>query len=88
MTFDELALHHGAFVERIKSEQVAANSGWKKPPTDFVDRRVFTCPTCKAPGLNTCFGYVAFTCGSEWMPDGDDDWSESKPCDSPHGGKE
>lgn len=38
---------------------------------DVIDLRQVDCPTCHAHGYNTGFGYVAFTCGAEMMPDGE-----------------
>lgn len=43
---------------------------------DAIDLRQTDCPTCHAHGYNTGWGYLAFTCGSEILTDGE----ESKPC--------
>lgn len=73
MTFDELKTLNPEFVAGIKESQIEANAGWKKPPTDFVDTRIFHCPSCKAPGLNTCWGIVRYTCGAAYLSDGENE---------------
>lgn len=78
VSFDELKTSNPDFVEGIRVAQIAANSGWKIPPTDFVDRRVFSCPVCSSPGLNTCWGVVSYTCGASYLADGEED----EPCPS------
>lgn len=67
------------FVEAIRVAQVDANKGWRPDETTLVDDRLFTCPECQAPGMNTCWGVVAFTCGGQLLSDGEC-WSE--PCGS------
>lgn len=59
------------FVAAITESQVAANKGWAPENTGLIDNRVATCPDCGAPGMNTCWGYWAFTCGAEIGTDGE-----------------
>ena len=63
------------FVEAIRVAQVDANKGWRPEGTTLVDDRVFNCPECDAPGMNTCWGVVAFICGGKLLSDGEC-WSE------------
>lgn len=58
------------FVSAITASQIEANKGWAPDNDGLIDRRVVNCPRCGAPGMNTCWGYWAFTCGAEIMPDG------------------
>lgn len=60
-----------AFVTGITNAQIEANKGWAPDNDGLIDQRVAECPECKAPGMNTCWGYWAFTCGAEVGPDGD-----------------
>ena len=78
MTLNELTQSHPDFVASIKNDQINANAGWKTPPTDLVDRKIFECQTCKSPGMNTCWGVVSYVCGASIDPDGEID----EPC--PH----
>ena len=73
---DQLEISHPDFVAEARDAQIKANAGWEKPPSDFVDTRIFECPDCKSPGLNTCWGYVAYVCGAEILSEGE----VSEPC--------
>lgn len=64
------------FVREITRAQVEGNKGWAPDNDGLIDNRVVNCPDCNAPGMNTCWGYWAFTCGAEIMPDGE----ISEPC--------
>ena len=64
------------FVKEITGAQVDANKGWAPDNAGLIDNRVINCPSCRAPGMNTCWGYWAFTCGAEVGSDGD----MSEPC--------
>lgn len=57
------------FVEAITEAQVRANLGWRPDGKDIVDKRIVECPNCGAPGMNTCWGYWAFTCCAEVLVD-------------------
>lgn len=59
------------FVNAITESQVQANKGWAPDNEGLIDNRVAHCPVCAAPGMNTCWGYWAFTCGSEVGSDGE-----------------
>jgi len=65
------------FLEEITAAQVEANQGWKPENTELIDTRIFDCPECDGPGMNTCYGYIAYACGAELVV-GDDHLSE--PC--------
>jgi hypothetical protein len=64
------------FVTAITDAQIAANKGWRPEGKTLVDWRINHCPDCGAPGMNTCWGYWAFTCGAEVLSNGDID----EPC--------
>jgi hypothetical protein len=64
------------FVAAITESQLQANKGWAPEADSLIDNRVVECPDCKAPGMNTCWGYWAYTCGAEVLSDGD----QIKPC--------
>lgn len=64
------------FRDGILEAQIAANKGWAPDNKGFIDERIAHCPTCQALGMNTCFGYWAFVCGADIMPDGE----VSEPC--------
>lgn len=66
------------FVDSIRKMQIDANKGWAPDADDLHDCRVVHCPTCKAPGLNTCWGVWQFTCGAEVHSDGE----VSEPCEA------
>lgn len=38
---------------------------------EYLDLRQFECPVCDAPGFNTGWGVVAYTCGAEYHGDGE-----------------
>jgi hypothetical protein len=59
------------FVAEITSSQIEANKGWAPENDKLIDNRVANCPMCKAPGMNTCWGYWKFTCGAEVLTCGD-----------------
>lgn len=65
-----------AFVAAITEAQINANKGWAPDASNLIDRRIVECPDCKAPGMNTCWGYWAFECGAEILSDGE----QSEPC--------
>lgn len=66
------------FLLSITDAQVSANKGWNPDNTDLIDKRVVACEQCKAPGMNTCYGYWAFECGAQIGSDGE----EHEPCGS------
>lgn len=70
------------FVKEIIAMQIDANSGWAPDNDGLIDNRVTVCPSCGAPGMNTCWGYWLFTCGAEVGSDGD----ETEPCKVPMAG--
>lgn len=51
----------------------------KKAGFPQEDHRTVSCPSCDSTGYNTGWGYWAFECGAEILPDGTVD----KPCGSP-----
>lgn len=61
------------FVAAITAAQINANKGWAPENDGLIDHRVFNCPDCGAPGMNTCYGYIAYTCGAEILSDGTPD---------------
>lgn len=67
------------FVTAITGSQIAANKGWAPDMTGLIDRRIIQCPSCKAAGMNTCWGYWAFECGAEVLSDGE----PCEPCGTP-----
>ena len=61
------------FSAGILSAQILANKGWAPDMDGLIDRRIVDCPKCGGAGMNTCFGYWAFVCGAEILPDGEID---------------
>lgn len=37
---------------------------------NYIDAREFNCPECGAPGFNTGWGVIRYTCGAEYHSDG------------------
>jgi hypothetical protein len=80
-------------MDRSKTMGLPTDGEREMPPEDFIvsqekagfpaiDDRVVTCPGCKAKGWNTGWGYWAFLCRAEIMPDGD----SAEPCGATQAG--